>query len=219
LERRTVLHGTPHLGVFAVCNDSILLVSPEAEEDSVRRMEDALGVEIVKVSVDGSILTGCLIGGNNHGLLTAANIQEEELEIIREHIKAERLPDTMNAVGNILLANDTAALVHPELSDKAAEKIAETLGVEVHRGTIGGIKTVGMTARATNKGVLVHPGVTREELERLEEIFDLPVDIGTVNFGSPMVGSALLANNKGYIVGRDTTGPELGRIEDALKYI
>ena len=34
------------------------------------------------------------------------------------------------------------------------------------------------------------------------------VNIGTVNYGSPLVGSALLANTKGYVVGRESTGIE-----------
>ncbi len=57
------------------------------------------------------------------------------------------------------------------------------------------------------------------EIEILEDVFDLPVDIGTVNFGSPLIGSGLLANSAGYLAGADTTGPELGRIEDALGFI
>ncbi len=47
----------------------------------------------------------------------------------------------------------------------------------------------------------------------------VPADIGTINYGGPLVGSGLLANAHGYVVGQETTGPELGRIEDALGYI
>jgi translation initiation factor 6 len=76
-----------------------------------------------------------------------------------------------------------------------------------------------MTAVATNKGLLVHPRITEAEVAVLEDLFKLPVDVGTVNFGSPLVGSGLLANSKGYVAGSDTTGPELGRIEDALGFL
>ena len=44
----------------------------------------------------------------------------------------------------------------------------------------------------------------------LEKHFGLPVDVGTVNFGTPLVGSGLLANSHGYVAGVDTTGPEMG---------
>ncbi|OYV09323.1 MAG: translation initiation factor 6 [Methanosaeta sp. NSP1] len=50
-------------------------------------------------------------------------------------------------------------------------------------------------------------------------VFGLPIDVGTVNMGSPLVGSGLLANSKGYLAGFETSGPELGRIEDALGFL
>jgi translation initiation factor 6 len=129
------------------------------------------------------------------------------------------LPDRLNAVGNIVLANDSAALVHPDLSDKALEAIAGTLQVDVYRGTIAGIKNVGMAGVVTNKGLLVHPKVTASEREALEEIFGFPVSIGTTNFGTQMLGSGLLANSKNFVAGSETTGPELGRIEEALGFL
>ena len=78
---------------------------------------------------------------------------------------------------------------------------------------------MGMAGVATNKGLLVHPRVSEQEMAVLEELFELPVDVGTVNLGSPLVGSGLLANSYGYLAGDETTGPELGRIEDALDFL
>jgi translation initiation factor 6 len=75
-----------------------------------------------------------------------------------------------------------------------------------------------MAAVATNKGVLAHKYATHAELTFLEDIFGLPVEIGSVNFGIPLIGAALLANSKGFAVGAETTGPELGRIVDALGF-
>jgi len=76
-----------------------------------------------------------------------------------------------------------------------------------------------MTAVATNQGILAHPRISEAEIAVLEDLFGLPVDVGTVNFGSPLVGSGLLANSHGYMAGLDTSGPELGRIEDALGFV
>jgi translation initiation factor 6 len=76
-----------------------------------------------------------------------------------------------------------------------------------------------MTSVVTNRGVLTHPRLAETELAELEDLFGLPVDVGTVNFGSPLVGSGILANSQGYVAGDDTTGPELGRIEDALGFM
>lgn len=72
---------------------------------------------------------------------------------------------------------------------------------------------------ATNEGVLCQPGSREAELEAIEELLDVYADVGTINYGAPLVGSGLVANDDGYVVGRDTTGPELGRIEDTLGYL
>jgi translation initiation factor 6 len=91
--------------------------------------------------------------------------------------------------------------------------------VPVERGALAGVRTVGTAAVATRSGVLCHPEASDAELDHLEEVLGVPADVGTVNYGAPLVGSGLVANDAGYLVGGDTTGPELGRIEDALGYV
>jgi translation initiation factor 6 len=81
------------------------------------------------------------------------------------------------------------------------------------------VNTVGTAAAATNAGVLCHPNATDAELDALEDVLGVRADIGTINYGGPLVGSGLVANDYGYVCGQETTGPELGRIEDALGYI
>jgi translation initiation factor 6 len=152
-------------------------------------------------------------------VIVAGFILDKEIRAIRKHIKAARLTEELNAAGNLILANDTNALVHPDLSNKTIKMIEKTLGIEAKRGTLGGLKTVGMAGIASNKGVLVHPKSSPAEIAFVEELFKLPVNIGTVNFGSPLVGSGILGNSKGYVVGLDTTGPEISRIVDALGYL
>jgi translation initiation factor 6 len=118
-----------------------------------------------------------------------------------------------------VLCNDTGAYVHPDLSRKAVRAVQDTLDVPVERGDLAGVRTVGTAAVATNRGVLCHPKSTDEELDFLEDLLGVPADLGTINYGGPLVGSGLVANANGYVVGEDTSGPELGRIEDALGYI
>lgn len=213
------ISGSPVLGVFASCNDELVFVPQDASPDTIKELEESLGVVAYRTSVSGSSVIGSLMCSNNNGVIVAGFILEKEIRSIRKHVKAARLTDELNAAGNLILANDTSALVHPDLSNKAIKVIEKTLGVEVVKGTLGGIKTVGMAGFATNKGILVHPKSSPAEIALVEEHFKLPVNIGTVNFGSPLVGSGILANNKGYVVGLDTTGPEISRIEDALGYI
>ncbi|MCZ7402478.1 MAG: translation initiation factor IF-6 [Candidatus Methanoperedens sp.] len=219
MKRKLNILGSPVLGVFASCNDELVFVPHDASSDTVKDLEESLGVVACRTSVSGSSVVGSLMCSNNNGVIVAGFILEKEIRAIRKHIKAARLTEELNAAGNLILANDTSALVNPDLSNKTIKMIEKTLGVEVQRGTLGGLKTVGMAGIASNKGVLVHPKSSPAEIALVEELFKLPVDIGTVNFGSPLVGSGILGNSKGYVVGLDTTGPEISRIEDALGYL
>lgn len=207
------------LGVFATCTEEFIFVPYDTSDETIADLENSLGVSAIRTSVGGSTIVGSMVRGNSSGIMVAGLVLDRELRKLRKHIKAARFSGELNAAGNLILANDTAALVHPDLSDKALGTIKKTLGVEARRGTIGGLKTVGMAALATNRGVLVHPKTTDAEIAVLEDLFNLPVDIGTVNFGSPLVGSGILANSKGYVTGEDTTGPEIARIEDTLGYV
>lgn len=212
------IYDTPMIGVFATCTEDVVLIPPLTKPETCALLENSLGVKVVETLVNGSVVVGALSRGNSNGFLVSYGTDIDELKKLTG-VQVEILPDKLNAVGNIVLANDFAALIHPELSDKAVEVIAKTLKVEVYRGTIAGIKNVGMAGVITNQGLLVHPKVTLSERENLESIFNLPVNIGTTNFGTQMLGSGMLANSKGYMAGSETTGPELGRIEEALGFI
>jgi translation initiation factor 6 len=216
---RTVdIYDTPIIGVFATCTDDVVLVPPMTKPETCAILEDVLKVRVVETLVNGSVVVGALSRGNSNGFLVSHGTDTSEFQKLTG-VQVKILPDKLNAVGNIVLANDSAALVHPELSDRALEIIAETLKVEVHRGTIAGINNVGMAGVVTNRGLLVHPKVTPSERDTLERIFELPVNIGTTNFGTQMLGSGLLANSKSYLAGSETTGPELGRIEESLGFL
>lgn len=219
MKRKLNILGSPVLGVFASCSDEFIFVPQDASVETLEELEKSLSAAACRTSISGSSIIGSLMRGNNNGVVVAGFILEKELRAIRKHTKAARLTEELNAAGNLIMANDTAALIHPDLSEKSLKIIQRTLGVEVKRGTLGGLKTVGMAGMATNRGVLVHPKSSASEIAVIEELFDLPVNIGTVNFGSPLVGSGLLANNLGYVTGEETTGPEISRIEDALDYL
>lgn len=219
MNRRINFRGNSVLGVFARCTEEFVLLPLEADNELKQTIEKLLDVTAISTSLDGSSIIGCLCCGNSKGFLVSEKANEDELIEIRKYVPIQHLEGIFTALGNNILVNDTAALVNPNMTDSAVEKIGKFLDVDVHKGTIGGLKTVGMAACATNKGILVNPKASKFELERLDEIFGLPVDIGTVNLGSPQVGSGLLANSKGYVVGRETTGHEMGRIEDALGFM
>ena len=218
---RAAFSGSAYVGVFARATDDCLLVRPDVDEDLAADLGDELDVPVVPTTVGGSGTVGALAAGNENGLLVSARVRERERDTLEAEtgLPVTELPGRINAAGNVVLANDTGAYVHPDLSREAVQAVKDGLAVPVERGVLAGTRTVGTAAVATNDGVLCHPESTDEELDFLEELLGVPADIGTVNYGGPLVGSGLLANDFGYVVGQDTTGPELGRIESALGYI
>ncbi|WP_435348098.1 translation initiation factor IF-6 [Haloarchaeobius sp. HRN-SO-5] len=218
---RTAFTGSPYVGVFARATDHCLLCRPDLDESMQERLGEELSVPVVATNVAGSSTVGALVAGNSNGLVVTSRIRDPERDRIESAIDGPvgELPGRRNAAGNIILANDTGAYVHPELSDDGVAVVEETLDVPVERGDLAGVRTVGTAAVANNEGVLCHPKSTDAELDFLEDLLGVPADVGTVNYGAPLVGSGLVANDFGYVAGEDTTGPELGRIEDALGLI
>ena len=218
---RTSFNGSPFVGVFASTTETALLAASEVDTEE---LVDELGVEdsaVYSGTVGGSSVIGSLVEGNSSGIVVSSGAREDEIERIEEAtgVRVEKVSSRVNAVGNLVLANDDAALVSPELDTEAREKVADVLDVEVRAGTVGGVEVVGSAAVANNAGVLAHPRSSDDELQALDDLFDVNVNVGTVNYGTPLVGSGLLANTEGYVAGAETTGPELGRIEETLGFV
>ncbi|MFC6827008.1 translation initiation factor IF-6 [Halopelagius fulvigenes] len=218
---RASFAGSSYVGVFARVTDDVLIVRPDADDGLVESMSDELGVPAVKTTVGGSGTVGALATGNENGVLVSARATDREKEAIAEaaDLPVTELPGRINAAGNVVLANNYGACVHPDLSEEAVEAVEDGLGVPVEHGDLADVRTIGTAAVANDRGVLCHPKSREPELEALEELLDVRADIGTVNYGAPLVGSGLVANNSDYVVGEETTGPEIGRVEDALDYI
>jgi translation initiation factor 6 len=217
---RAAFSGSSYVGVFARATDTCLLVRPDVDESLREACREELDVPAVATTLGGSSAVGSLATGNSNGLLVSSRIRDRERTRIADAVDlpVTRLPGRINAAGNVVLANDEGAYVHPDLPREAVTAVEEGLGVPVERGAIAGVHTVGTAAVATNRGVLCHPKATDEELDRLEDLLGVPADIGTVNYGGALGGSGLVANSNGYVVGEETTGPELGRIDLALGY-
>jgi len=213
--------GSSYVGVYARATDDVLLVDPSVDDDLTATLAAELGVEPVATTVGGSGTVGSLAVANDAGVVVSDQATDEELARIDDAIDGEvaPIPGTLNAAGNVVLANDAGAIVHPELSAAAVDVIEETLAVPVERGQLADVQTVGTAAVATSEGVICHPQSTEDQLVAVEDHLDVYADLGTVNYGAPLVGSGLLANDADYVAGEETTGPELGRVEDALGYI
>ena len=203
------------IGVYARVWEDVAFVPARIEDESVADIESGLQVRTEKLLIDSSNLVGSLMVLNSNGIIFPQNGDEIELSDTGDR-NITYLKDRVNAVGNDIIANDHAAMVHKGFTASSVRRISDALGVEVVKGTIGGIKTVGSASVLTKKGMLVNPEADEEEMKFLSDLFRVPVKSGTANFGNMYVGSSILANSKGVLVGKDTTPVEIGRIDDIL---
>jgi translation initiation factor 6 len=219
MERTITFAGDPNIGVFARVLGDIAIIPPESPEEFRTAVRDALDVNIVDTTIQGSTIIGSLVAGNSRGIIVSGLATEEEVDLLAEYREILLLTESMNAAGNVIMANDTFAAVHQDMPTELSKVIGEFLGVEVIHLTLGGVKTVGMAGVATNKGVIVHPRATERQIAMLEKVAEVPVGTGSINMGGGLVGTGLLANERGYLAGNATSGFELGRIEDIFGFL
>ncbi len=218
---RASFTGSAYVGVFAHSSDDVVLVSPDVGEELAADVASELNVTPVTTLIGRSNTVGALTVSNENGILMSAEATDDEQAAVADHtgLPVRELPGRLNAAGNVVLANDYGAYVHPELSDAAVTTVENTLQVPVERGSFGDVRTVGTAAVVNNAGALCHPQSREQELRALEDHLNVHADLGTINYGGPLVGSGLIANEAGFVTGDETTGPELGRIEETLGFI
>ena len=211
--------GTAEVGLFAVPTERICLVPPQLKRRQKKLIEEALDVTVIPTTLAGSILLSPMAVGNSNGILFSNMVLEEELEAVKKKmgdLNIGVVEGKYTAIGNLILANDHAALASSILPKKALKVIEDVLGVEVVRGRIADRSYVGSLAVVTNSGGVVYAEVSEEEERKLSEIFKVDVLPGTVNNGVKFVRSGIIANSKGAIIGLMTTGPELMTVSRAL---
>lgn len=214
---RIEVFGNQDLGVYISTSQEYAIIPSKLDEKIKKVVSKTLEIELIPSSVEGSSLLGSLAEINSSGIVVSGMITEEEQERIKEtDLKIGFISGSMNASGNLVVSNDNKALVHPGLSDEDKQKIKETLDVDVHPTSISGVKNVGAAAVVNNRGVLIHSKASDKKVKEIKEFFEIPTKVGTVNYGSPLVGSGIVANDEGFLVGTRTTGHELGRIEETL---
>jgi len=211
--------GNPYIGIFCAVNEDIAIVPIDIEKRLLEKIKKTLKLEIVPAMIAGSRLIGSLLAMNSNGAIVNNFIETGELLKLKKFINVTILKDKLNAVGNNILANDHGAIVHKQFTKQSIKEIEDALDVEVIRGTIAGLKTVGTTAVITNQGGLCHPKVKPDERKFFKSFLKIEIIPGTANYGTPLIGACLIANSKGVVTGTTTTGIELGRIEEGFNLI
>jgi translation initiation factor 6 len=214
---RNLYGGSPYLGVYFKSGEQTALAPSGAPRGLTHDVERLLGVRVIRTHVLDTDVVGAFVAMNSNGLVVGGDLSDEELQALDGIGRVGVVRQRQNAMGNNVLANDHGALVHPEFSPDAVERIGRALGVPALRGTLAGLGTVGMAGIATNKGVVVHPKTTEGEAEVVHDLLGVPVHRSTANFGVPIVGACLVANSKGMVVGRTTTPVEIVHLQEGLQ--
>ncbi len=212
------INGIPLIGLYIRLTENAAVLGVR-DRNLEKILKEELDVDVVYTTIAGSELVGAMAAANSKGILVSRYVRRKEVEKLSRVFEVRIVDTKMTCLGNNICLNDHGAILHPEIEKGVIEKVSEFLDVSVSTGTIGGIKTVGMSAVVTNRGGLINPNSKEWEIKKINEILKVEVELGTVNFGSDMVGTGLVANTKGYIAGRDTTGFELGVIEEALGFV
>lgn len=203
--------GEPTIGFAATVTPEYAIYPPEFKR------KDFFDASSVETFVTRTRLPGLFTAGNSECILVPSGMTDREIQKMEESdVEFEVIDSKRNALGNMILANDSGALISPKL-EEVKEEISEALDVPVEVGTIAGIPNPGVAAAANNRGALLHREASEEDAERVKEILDVDdVDIGSINMGSPYIGSGLLCDDENVLVGEDSTGPEIGRIDRTL---
>ncbi|WEL19414.1 translation initiation factor IF-6 [Candidatus Nanohalococcus occultus] len=203
--------GEPTVGFAATVTPEYAIYPPEFKR------KDFFEAKSVETFITRTKLPGLFTAGNSNCILVPeglSNIEQKKME--ESEVAFEVINSRRNALGNMILANDKGALISPRL-EEVKDEIEDALEVPVKIGTIAGIPNPGVAAAANNKGALLHREATEEDAELVSEVLDVErVDIGSINMGSPYIGSGMICDDENVLVGEESTGPEIGRIDRTL---
>ncbi|MCL4412819.1 MAG: translation initiation factor IF-6 [Candidatus Thermoplasmatota archaeon] len=212
----TRIFNSPFLGVYLRTWEDYTLVPRNSDRDFKGMTSHYLKTEPIEMTIGGSNLLGSMTVMNSNGMIFSNIVSEEELKNIPKDVNYAVLKDNLNAVGNNILANNKAALIHEEFSDESVRTIGEVLGVEVVKGKFREVRTVGSSGLITSSGLVIPPNMTDDEIDELGKLFGVKGRVGTANFGSLYIGASVVSNSKGALIGEDSTTVEISNIEEAL---
>lgn len=203
--------GDTNIGFYVTLSDEYVIIPRKFDKDKLE------AEKIVETRIAGTRMVGMFTAGNSNCLLLPESIKEREKERIEKSgINFHVLDSQENALGNIILANDKGALISPDIEDKK-EEIEQALEVPVETIKIAGIPNPGVCGIANSQGAVIHRDASEEEAEIVKDVLKVEdVNIGTINTGSPYMGSGTVASNNTILVGEDTSGPEIGRIDRVM---
>jgi len=206
--------GNSSIGFYATLTSTQAVYPPEFKEEKKELFDVEKSAETF---INRTRLVGLFTAGNSNCILIPKGATSREKKKLEEAgIDFQVIETNDNALGNLILANDHGAVISEKIEEHR-EEIAEALDVDVTVSRIAGIKNIGVCAEANSNGVLLHRETGEDDAEKVMEALGVnDADIGTVDMGSPYIGSGLVATDTGILTSENTTGPEVGRIDRTL---
>jgi translation initiation factor 6 len=205
--------GNPDIGAYVKLTNKYIVLGRSTSPNVINFFRENFDCPVIETTINTIKTVGTLCVGNSNGLILPDTCTEQELQHIRNSlpasIKVVRMVEKLNALGNVMVCNDYACLVHPEVDDQNIAIIEEVLGVPVFKHMVGAEPLVGTFSVLTNQGMLTCPNITEVEMKELSELLKVQVIAGTVNSGSNAVGGGIIANDYVCITGSHCTNVEI----------
>lgn len=217
MAHRISFENTSDIGAYTLLTNKYCLIGKSRSRNFYSNFQSVLDIPLAETTLNTISVIGNLAVGNSHGLLLPETTNDQEMLHIRnllpESVKIRRINERLNALGNVILCNDSIAIVHSDVKEENIEIIADTLKVEVIRHCIGKESLVGSFGKMNGQGLLVHPLCSKEDIEELSQILSLQVVAGTVNMGSAVISNGLAVNDWVLFVGSKSTSTEISVAE------
>jgi translation initiation factor 6 len=191
------IQNNPNVGVFVLATESFALVPSGVPDHFVDSIKINLKVDVHMITTFSRVL-GVLAAANSHGIIISSLASKEDAAYLSRitGLDVQRLATQFYALGNVVAANDFAAVCSPILDEKTTRLILTV---------------------ATNYGCLVSPEATDNEVGKIKDLLQVQkAQIGTINRGQTFVAAGLIASSHGCLCGEETTGLEIMRISETL---
>lgn len=212
--------GSPNVGIFAYATDEYCLIGKGLPDEAVEAYTKALDVPIHEITIGNSQQVGLYLNGNSTCLLVPSLITEAEEKALNElGIKYEVIETKQTALGNNLIVNDNYFFYMEDFEKSAVDKIKSALGVKGEELSLKDWEVIGSIIVVTSKGGLVQKNVPEDVIDYLSEKLKVSLELGTVNFGSHVIGGGVVVNDKGMVIGRASAGIEVTNADMAFGFL
>ena len=167
---KTAFHQNPNVGLYGYANDKFCILANYIPKKITKQIAEVLHVPTFKTNLCGTSLVGVFASGNNKVLLLPHLALDSELRKLESfNIKYKTILTDHTALGNNIVASDSACLVSPELEAQKAE-IKKALGVKkISVFTINEMPIIGSLIVLNDKACIVSELASDEELNKIKK--------------------------------------------------